>query len=219
MIATILLAVALSQMQQCIDQIDPLNEREHVATWSGRENRQCSVKIETLATNKGATLFAGWYRWPLADMPQYSVVALVAYEGKKGSSEVTPLLTRVESEEMGRFAEAAVKPAGGQRVLDILSCVSGTGGCAQELFAWRSGALVPIATNYRDAFNRKLPPGLTTYKSPSIDLKTMTIRGGGWRDGKDPNCCPSISMQCKVSLAGDQAQLSACRTAKPSDFD
>ena len=216
MITTILLAVTLTQMQQCIDQIDPLYERGQVATWSGRANSKCTVKIETLATNKDATLVAGWYRWPLADMPQYLVVALVVYEKK---NEATPLLTRVESEEIARFEKVAVRPAGGQRVLDILSCVNGTGGCAQELFAWRSGALLPIATNYRDAFNRKLPPGLTTYKSPSIDLKTMTIRGGGWRDGKDPNCCPSISMQCKVSLAGDQARLSACRTAKPSDFD
>ncbi len=216
MIASLLLAVTLTQMRQCIDEIDSLDDRKHVPIWSGHANPQCTVRVETLSTKKGATLLAGWYRWPLAEMEKYSVVALVAYEREKGRDVVTPLLTRVEAGDTMRFEEVAMRTIDGERVLEIVSCLNGTGGCGQEFFAWRNRALVPLATNYRDAFNQKLPRGVTTYKSPNLDLKTMTIRGGGWREGKDANCCPSIVMECKVSLAGDQAQLTACRTEKPA---
>ena len=207
----LLLAIALTQIHQCIDEIDPLVQREAVAMWSGHANAQCKVKIETLATIKKTSLVAGWYRWPIADMPKYSVVALVVFQR---SNVITPLITRVESEDISRFANVRMATISGDRVLEILSCLNGTGGCWQEFFAWRSGALSPVATNYRDAFNKKLPAGLTTYKSPNLDLMTMTIKGGGWRDGKDPNCCPSIIMTCKVALAGELATLSACRTAE-----
>jgi hypothetical protein len=217
LIASLLLAVTLSQMHECIDELDPLVEREHVPTWSGHASQQCTVKVETLATKKGASLLVGWYRWPLSWLPKYSVVTFVAYEREKGSDVVTPLLTRIESEESARFDGVAMTAVNGERVLEIVYCLNGTGGCGQEFFAWRKNALVPLATNYRDAFNRKLPRGMTTYKSPDLDLKTMTIRGGGWRDGKDSNCCPSIIMKCKVSLIGDKAQLAACRIANPQD--
>jgi hypothetical protein len=217
--------VPLAQARLCI------SEHQAVPSWSGRRNERCIVRFETIARTVDAELLAGWYCWPGAKAParwrpsavcsadptRYSVTTLVLFEHQLGSKTARVLHAEQLSEEEELFESVRMHDVQKEKIVDLSVCLNGTGGCGQELLAWRGHALHPRARNLRDRFDRALPRGFTTYKSPWLDLETMRVRGGGWKRGKDANCCPSIQMECIVALRGDSAGLSRCRTGPNTD--
>jgi hypothetical protein len=217
--------VPLAQARLCI------SEDRTVPSWSGRRNDRCVVRFEILARTWDAELLAGWYCWPGAETPprwrpspvcsadpgRYSVTTVVLFERRRGSEMARVLYARQLAEEDELFESVRMHQVQKERIVDLSICLNGTGGCGQELLAWREHSLHPRALNLRAQFDRALPPGFTTYRSPWLDLKTMRVRGGGWKRGVDANCCPSMQMGCNVTLRGDSAVLGHCRIGLARD--
>lgn len=108
-----------------------------------------------------------------------------------------------------------VTTPGGERILAVLYCVNGTGGCAQGMLIWvgeawqqleRDDSWAPV---YRD-----LPAGYRPHKSPEIDLGELTWEQHlAHRD--DANCCPSGRIDFRLAIVDGKLAVKSYRIVVP----
>ena len=94
---------------------------------------------------------------------------------------------------------------GGTTLLSIMSCVNGTGGCAQDfLHRHADGRWSPVT----QAWLKQLPPGFAGRIRHGVRIEPRTLHGeaGFYGDG-DPNCCPSQVLEVDLLLRGDALVL------------
>jgi hypothetical protein len=104
-------------------------------------------------------------------------------------------------EQYFRLAKVELQGGGAGDILAFTYCVSGTGGCWQELFF--KTATTPWRPLEKDGtwttVYAGMPAGYSLHKSPTIDLETMTWdRAMATQD--DPNCCPSGTIKMKLGI-------------------
>ena len=100
--------------------------------------------------------------------------------------------------------ELAATP-GPTRLLSIMSCVNGTGGCGQEFIQrYPDGHWAPVWQVWLD----QLPAGYAARLQHGIRIDPSTLRAdAGFYGPRDPNCCPSEILRAQLTLAGDSLRL------------
>jgi hypothetical protein len=95
--------------------------------------------------------------------------------------------------------------SGSARLLSIMSCVNGTGGCGQEFIQRHAdGHWAPVRQVWLD----QLPAGYAARLQHGIRIDPRTLRAdGGFYGPGDPNCCPSEILRAQLTLAGDSLRL------------
>jgi hypothetical protein len=103
-------------------------------------------------------------------------------------------------------------PHGSGLLVSFLTCLNGTGGCAQH-FLFGDARWSVLAQTYLEGLTALLPDGASLHKGRRISLDTLTgvqpIAFPG-----DPNCCPSGEMHFSVSLQGDELRLESARVVR-----
>lgn len=103
----------------------------------------------------------------------------------------------------------------GHRILAILYCMNGTGGCTQGALIWAGGAWRTLERDRTwDAVYRNVPLGYRTHKSPEIDFAKLT-----WEQHlahtTDANCCPSGRIHFRLRLIDDMLGVESYRIVVP----
>ena len=103
----------------------------------------------------------------------------------------------------------------GERILSILYCMNGTGGCAQGMLIWAGDAWRKLERDESwDLVYRDLPPGYRLHKSPAIDLGNLT-----WEQHlahrNDANCCPSGRIYFDLAIIGGKLAVRSHKIVVP----
>ena len=184
-----------------------------LALWitAASARRQCPAEGATVGElrSSGRCLQSWTHLAPSLVAAQYrsqDVATVVLFESK--DKRVRPVWLVQEETDIASFEKTALHRS---HIVEVLSCVDGTGGCFQYFVLWQPGGDAKSIPNPRDAFNAKLPCGKTTYKAPMVDLDAMSIHGYGWGP-HDANGSPSVEMTCRVTFDGESFALSRCVT-------
>jgi hypothetical protein len=91
------------------------------------------------------------------------------------------------------------------RLLSVMSCLNGTGGCSQEFIQqYRDGHWSPVWQVWLD----QLPEGHAGRIRHGARIDPRTLRGkAGLYGERDPNCCPSKELSLQLVLHGDSLAL------------
>lgn len=137
------------------------------------------------------------------------LVTEVLFEEKNSTGRVRPLwMTRTVAgeEDIQRVVPYQYR---GWRLVELLRCANGTGGCSQELVVWRPGNRVDAIAPLRASFEANLPPGYTARKPPMFNFGRLEVEGYGW-SASDSNSAPSVRMVCYARFNGTVLSLSGC---------
>ena len=96
--------------------------------------------------------------------------------------------------------------ADGDVLLSVMSCVNGTGGCAQE-FLYRDAGRQwwPVKQTWLD----ELPRGYSSRIRHGVRIDPLALRGkAGFYGDADANCCPSEELVVELSLRRNALVLS-----------
>ena len=104
--------------------------------------------------------------------------------------------------------------ADGSILLSVMSCVNGTGGCAQEFLQRRvEGRWSGVNQVWLD----QLPTGFAGRIRHGVRIDPTTLRGeAGFYGDHDPNCCPSERLEVDLALDGDALVLRRKNLVKES---
>ena len=192
---------------RCIDKSAP-------PSWKHLPHKSCTVEWSKLGSRGKAVLYRARYRWPSdegivypsPDPPHYFAVTEVLFEGVEKGAVVTPLFALQEDETYNYLRPLTFHKVGGRRLIEVLICLNGTGGCGQDFLSWRSGKLRALKNETRAQIDGWLAPGYSTSKAPQIDIDLLSGRAGGWLE-TDPNCCPSRNVEFSLALLPDEIKV------------
>ena len=176
----------------CMPWLDPLLQRNE------RRSEPCHVTWQRLAEPR---LLAIDYRWPNRSDPELradvDVVALFEDLGKGSVRPWVAIISDGDAMQRGSIT-VAFGPVG--TFVVRTECVNGTGGCSDDYFRWRPGALTPLREEWVEQVESQLRPDYTLARS-RVDFTTMTGTYTA-RHPKDMNCCPSATIEVDLELVG-----------------
>lgn len=174
--------------------------------WDGPAVPNCTTSWTTIGQAQGATLYQGRYSRPSPGSADAKLVTEVLFRGTGRSPYVIPVHA-VEEDEADSFLKSyTVHGMAGRSVIELTSCVNGTGGCTQHFFEFVGGNVLPLAADIEGQVKAVLPAGFTQLKSPVVDLDTLSGEAGAWAKD-DPDCCPSYKVVFGVELRGEELHI------------
>jgi hypothetical protein len=102
-------------------------------------------------------------------------------------------------------------------VLSIPERISGTGAANDDkYFRWVDGRWRLLdTTSWTAALRDSLPEGYHLWKGLYIDIRSLSVESGVWKDG-DANCCPTGgTVQAQLRLEGDALTIDRLEHRKP----
>jgi hypothetical protein len=99
-------------------------------------------------------------------------------------------------------------------LLELTTCLNGTGGCGQGYFRLEAGRWHVVAQAYVNDLRARLSADHSLHKGRRLDLRTLS---GVWpvAAAGDPNCCPSFEIAFRVRLDGDTLRLVEAGPVRP----
>lgn len=195
---------ALDMFTQCATEL----EVDHVGPWL---DLGCSV-VDSTRLGSGSEPEAWMLKYrrnavlgydDFADTLAIDELALVRRDRSDNAVEPLWHLTRIQTYEFLERVESAERDEG--VLVSYLTCLNGTGGCAQHFLLGRATWEV-VEQPYLDALQALLPRGWSLHKGRLIDLASLRgvqpIAGPG-----DANCCPSGQIDFQVELADGALRL------------
>lgn len=180
--------------------------------WDGPAVANCTTSWTLIGQAQGATLYQGRYSRPSPESPDARLVTEVLFRGAGRSPYVMPVHA-VEEDEADSFLKSyAVHAVAGRSVIELTSCLNGTGGCSQDFLEFVGGKVMPLAADIEGQVKAVLPAGFTQLKSPVVDLDTLRGEGGAWAKD-DPDCCPSYKVVFDVELSGQALRIRGAKVS------
>lgn len=193
--------------KRCIDLTEP-------PSWKHTPHHSCTVEWSVLGSSGKAVLYRARYQWPSDEgaaapygvRSQYFVVTEVLFRGADKGTVVTPLFALQEDETYNFLHPLALHKAGGRKLIEIVICLNGTGGCGQDFLSLRSGKLHALKNKIREQIDRWLPVGFSTENAPQIDIDSLTGTAGGWRS-TDPHASPFRIVAFSLTLLPEEIKV------------
>lgn len=185
-----------------------------LANWSVKVHKKCKTEWSILGSHGDTTLYRARYTWPNDEIEDieglklrnYSFVTEVLFEGKRKGKFVTPIFY-TSADEISEFLEPLIfHRVNNIPIIEVRTCLNGTGGCGQEFFSWKPGDLRKISDQVRQNIDEWLPAEYETWKDPLLNIDDLSGVSGAWRDG-DGNCCPSKFVNFQLSITSTEIQI------------
>jgi hypothetical protein len=198
--------------RRCVD-VDPSRGMD-VAAWV----RKCRVvEWKPLRPADGAQFFSARYEWTDDDVVNGEHFARREAEtvvfSRAADGKMKPEWHAVFDRDYYVSATPEVVPApGGGALMSIVTCVNGTGGCAQAFLLRRIGVWTEVRQRWIDQLPRSMHGRF--WKGAYVD--PATLRGdAGLYDANDANCCPSHDLHVRVALVGSSLVLRSYTVGPP----
>ena len=182
-----------------------------LANWNGKPHLKCTVEWSILGSHGGTTLYRARYSWPNEDIEElkyrnYHFVTEILFEGTRKGKSVTPIFSTTTDETVEFLEPLRFHQVNNISIIEIPTCLNGTGGCGQEFLSWKPGDLRKMSARIRQDIDKWLPAGYETWKGPSLNIDKLAGFSGAWRNG-DGNCCPSKFVNFQLSITPDEIKI------------
>jgi len=180
--------------------------KDPLPRWLDAPIANCVASWSTVGLAQGTALYQGRYSRPSPEGPDARVVTEVLFRAAEQQSQVVPLHAVEEDETYNLLQPFTLHSVATRSILELTTCLNGTGGCGQDFFEFKDGTLRPVVSEIREQVEALLPSGLSQNKSPAVNLDQLRGKGGAWSKD-DPNCCPSYDVVFDVLLVGDRLRV------------